>query len=90
MFQPSLPIEQEQALAASVPDLLNEAQLLQWAGVSLGKEELYFLSLSMKELVKQQPTITELRFFGKIFGSTRDYYVAESKLKQYPKMGKFC
>lgn len=51
-------------------------QYLEWAGVSLGKEDAFRLHLSMKRLAASQ-SVRQMRFWGKLLGKTRDYFVVE-------------
>lgn len=63
------------------PDLLDEANMWSWAGVSFGQLELYRLYLSIKKLALTLPEEHEtLRFWGKI--TTRsggDYTIIEGR-----------
>lgn len=61
---------------APVQDLADEANYLSWAGVDLGREEAFRLSLALKHLAASVP-VTGLRFWGKILGTGGDYIVAE-------------
>ena len=60
------------------PALLDEMVLFEWAGVGLSREEAFriYTSLCKLQLSKKLATV---RFFGKILGTTKDYYVAEAK-----------
>ena len=64
---------------APVQDLADEANYLEWAGVNLGREEAFRLSLALKHLAASVP-VTGLRFWGKILGTAGDYIVAEGVL----------
>ena len=64
---------------APVQDLADEANYLEWAGVSLGREEAFRLSLALKHLAASVP-VSGLRFWGKILGTGGDYIVAEGVL----------
>lgn len=59
-----------------VQDLTDEANYLEWAGVSLGRTETFRMHLALKHLSAKQP-VKNLRFFGKVFGTKADYYIAE-------------
>ena len=58
-----------------VADYYTLFQKLSWCGVSLGERESFLLTNSLRNLsaVLQQGQIS---FFGKIFGTEKDYYVA--------------
>lgn len=72
---------------ALVPDIMGDMDLLEWAGVNLGREEMYKLALAMESLSKQELAIpgldalsfAGLRFWGKMFGTQNDYYIIEAK-----------
>lgn len=56
----------------------DDVEALEWAGVSLGKGELYRLSLSIKKLAEGCPIGTkQLRLFGKISTRNNPYYVVQ-------------
>lgn len=60
------------------PDLMDEAAVLEWAGVSLGKTEVYRLYLSIKTLADTLPGEADrTRFFGKIYTRGEPYYIVE-------------
>ena len=46
-------------------------------GVSFSEEESYRISLSLRKLAKET-NATQLRFWGKILCSEKDYYIAEA------------
>jgi radial spoke head protein 4A len=62
-----------------VADLLDEANMLEWAGVGFSKGETFRLSLALQQLARTNTTTT-LRFWGKILGIGTDYYIAEGEL----------
>ena len=84
----------EELLPAMVPDdlhlgdVLGELAMLERAGVSFGKEENYRLFLALKRLLIKSPgvnteageKIVRVRLWGKLFGQSSDYYVAECSL----------
>ena len=53
--------------------------MLEWAGVDFGEENIYLLQKSLKRLATMSGA-TCLRFFGKIYGSQHDYWVAQGEL----------
>lgn len=59
------------------PDLVDEASILEWAGVSLGRAEIYRLYLSIKALADSIAGDNRARFFGKIYTRGEPYYVVE-------------
>lgn len=53
--------------------------MFEWAGVSFGEEETFKLSKSMKRLAVMSGA-SQLRFWGKIYGTEKDYYIIEGIL----------
>ena len=65
-------------LPVTVPDLVDEANLLEWAGISFGKGDVYRLYLSVKKLAETLPgDVGRLRLFGKISTRSSPYYIVE-------------
>lgn len=62
-----------------VADLLDEANMLEWAGVGFSKGETFRLSLTLQQLARSSSSST-LRFWGKILGIGADFYIAEGEL----------
>ncbi|CAN0129118.1 unnamed protein product [Pylaiella littoralis] len=63
-----------------VPDMLDEANMWEWGGVSFGRLETYRLYLSVKKLAESLPGEHEsLRFWGKITTRGDDYIIVEGK-----------
>ncbi len=72
---PEAPAENQ---GCKCPDLMEEASLLKWAGVSLGEGETYRLYLSIKALADSLPGDAErARFFGKITTRGQPYWIVE-------------
>lgn len=74
--------EEEEPEKLPIPNFMQQASLLSWAGVSLGEEETYRLMLSIQQLTTKKE-LQQVRFWGKIFGTKADYYVVEGKLDEY-------
>ena len=62
--------------ALRIPNLEVQSQMLEWAGVDFGEENIYLMQKSLKRLATMSGA-TSLRFFGKIYGSKLDYWVAQ-------------
>ncbi len=63
---------------SDIRDLVRDADLLEKAGVGLGKAETYRVVLALKALGDDPEFgVASVRFFGKIFGTKADYLVAE-------------
>ncbi|RHY85173.1 hypothetical protein DYB37_000799 [Aphanomyces astaci] len=66
---------------SGVSDLLDEANMFEWAGIGFSKAETFRLSLALQKLASLNGT-TKLRFWGKLLGTTADFYVAEGELPE--------
>ena len=64
-----------------MPDVTAEASMLEWAGVYFGEEEVFQLKKSMKKLALMSGA-TQLRFWGKIYGTQKDYWIVEGELNK--------
>jgi hypothetical protein len=49
--------------------------MLNWAGVNFGEDTIYMIQKSLKRLAVMSGA-QNLKFFGKIFGSEKDYWIA--------------
>mmetsp|Transcript_30348 Transcript_30348/g.51320 ORF Transcript_30348/g.51320 Transcript_30348/m.51320 type:complete len:439 (-) Transcript_30348:277-1593(-) len=72
------PEEPPEESGVKFPELLDDANLYEWASVCFGKGELYRLYLSIKKLTESLPAEVErLRLVGKINTRTLPYWVVE-------------
>ena len=62
-----------------MPNLQEQAAMLEWAGISFGEDFTILLQKSMKKLACQSGA-SQMQFFGKIFGTEKDYWVVCGKL----------
>jgi len=62
-----------------IPNLTEEASMLEWAGVKFGDDITYILQKSLKRLATLSQA-SSLRLFGKIYGLQKDYWVVEGTL----------
>lgn len=53
--------------------------MLEWAGINFGDDNVFLLQKSMKRLAVMSGA-TSLKFFGKIYGTSKDYWVAQGTL----------
>ena len=60
----------------AISDIMEDRQLLKWAGIDLGEEECYRLRQALKKLVKDK-SAKDARFWGKIYGIEGDYLIIE-------------
>ncbi|XP_060516488.1 radial spoke head protein 4 homolog A-like [Cylas formicarius] len=65
----------------SESNLLKHLFYLEQVGLGLQRQEMVFLMLSMRNLVRTEP-IGNIRFWGKIFGTIYNYLVLEAELKK--------
>lgn len=61
---------------AGVPDLLEQARVFEWAGISWGEAETFRLQKSLAKLAAET-SAENLKFWGMIKGTNADYYIAE-------------
>ena len=54
--------------------------MLEWAGVSFGEDTVFMMQKSLKRLGVMSGA-AKLKFFGKIYGTQKDYWVAQGVLK---------
>jgi radial spoke head protein 4A len=74
---------EEEPEKAPIPDFMQDFGLLRWAGVSLEEEEVMRLLLSIQALTTKSQ-LQNVRFWGKIHGTQKDYYIVEAKQDEYP------
>lgn len=60
-----------------VPDYYSIFQQLEWCGLSVSDKEAYLLTNSLRTLSSDK-NLQELKFWGKIFGRDKDYYIVET------------
>jgi len=74
------PVYDNEEPLPSVPiqDVVSDLSLLEWAGVAFSQEDAYKLSQSIQRLADEL-ALEEVKFFGKIFGTQKDYYIVEAR-----------
>jgi hypothetical protein len=70
----------ERELDTYVPDMMGEAALLKWSGVSLGESEVCKVMLAIRKLATTHPEFKSVRFFGKMLGRNADYLICECEM----------
>ena len=55
--------------------------MLEWAGLGFGEEKVLMLSKSIKRLSVLSGA-SSLRFWGKIYGKEKDYWIVEGTLNE--------
>ncbi|CAF4657953.1 unnamed protein product, partial [Rotaria socialis] len=68
----------DEALQSPLPHILEQAYYFEQAGIGLGKDESYRIWLALKQLA-DKGQIDKLRFWGKIFGTQKNYFIAEAE-----------
>jgi hypothetical protein len=63
----------------SIPDLASESKIWRWGGISFGEFDVLLLQKSLTKLARKTNS-PSMRFWGKIRGTERDYYIAEGVL----------
>ncbi|XP_012137342.1 radial spoke head protein 4a isoform X2 [Megachile rotundata] len=72
--------EEEEDKKKKKPDMLDLLYYFEQANVGLPRSEMVLLNLALRKLMSQNP-IENVRFWGKILGSPKNYYVAEADLQ---------
>lgn len=62
-----------------IPNLAEQAAMLEWAGIDFGQDNTFLLQKALKRLAVLSGA-TQLKFFGKIYGTQKDYWVVQGKL----------
>ncbi|KAK5648877.1 hypothetical protein RI129_003769 [Pyrocoelia pectoralis] len=78
----NLPESEEEILADMTRnDMLQLSYFFEQSGLGLPKNEMFALLLSMRKLIKTEP-VASIRFWGKILGLYKNYFVLEADLKE--------
>ena len=64
----------------AIPNLVEQMKMLEWAGVNFGEDNVYILQKSLKKLAVLSGA-SSIMFFGKIFGTEKDYWIAQGTIK---------
>jgi radial spoke head protein 4A len=63
-----------------IPDMMEELQLLERAGLGFGEKETFKIYSAIKKLC-QAKGASSMTFWGKVFGLKKDYYVVQAALE---------
>jgi len=74
-------VEPEEEIESPLPNLMELCFYFEQAGVGLNREEVMRVWLALKNLVDNHP-LQHVRFWGKIFGTEQNYYVAEVEYRE--------
>jgi len=64
-----------------LPDVVYEQNIFRSFGEGLSETESYQIAVALKRLLDKEP-LAKARFWGKISGTKRDYYIAETKVDE--------
>jgi radial spoke head protein 4A len=78
-------VQESAPLNVAVSDFVSQSELLSWSGVGLGRELSGQIAQSLHALAAAHPEYKSVRFWGRIFGVKRDYFIAEGYLAKHPK-----
>jgi radial spoke head protein 4/6 len=78
-------LQESAPLNAEVADFGSHNELLSWAGVGLGRELAGQIAATLPALAAAHPEYKSVRFWGRIFGVKRDYFIAEGYLAKHAK-----
>ena len=73
------PTDEPEDEELKMSDLLYEGSLFQSAGIGIRDIELFQVLVSMKTVLAANKKINSIRFFGKILGIEKNYYVLETE-----------
>lgn len=73
--------EEETEDKGELADVVSEQQVFQRVGEGLSESESFRVAVALKRLLDKEP-LAKARFWGKIFGSRRDYFIAETKIDE--------
>jgi len=77
----ALEVVQEGMRIGDVADFWEQSRMLRLAGLGFSDAESYALSLSIRKLALSRPDAKSVRFWGKVLGTERDYYIVELQLQ---------
>jgi hypothetical protein len=73
------PVAQEDK--GELPDVVSEQTVFNQFGEGLTEADAFRVTVALKRLLDKEP-LAKVRFWGKIFGSARDYYICEAKIDE--------
>lgn len=74
-------VEPEEDIETPLPNLMELCYYFEQAGIGMNREEVMRVWLALKNLVDNHP-LQHVRFWGKIFGTEQNYYVAEVEYRE--------
>jgi radial spoke head protein 4A len=73
--------EEESNNDGEVPNVIGEMAFMSQFGVGLNPQETVLVQLATERLLRKKP-LSVVRFWGKVFGADRDYYVWEAEYNE--------
>ena len=73
--------EEDQEDKGELPDISSEQKILNLFGEGVTDDEAFRVAVSLKRLLDQEP-LAKARFWGKIIGLKRNYFIAETKIDE--------
>lgn len=70
--------EEEAVNEGEVPNVIDDMRFMNEVGVGLNEVETILVQNSIQKLIRSKPLATA-RFWGKVFGIEKDYYIAEAE-----------
>ncbi|KAK3757877.1 hypothetical protein RRG08_014433 [Elysia crispata] len=74
-------VAQDDEVETPLPNIMELCFFFEQAGIGLNREEMIRIWLALKSLVDNHP-LQHVRFWGKIFGTEQNYYVAEVEYRE--------
>lgn len=68
----------DEEVSVPFPNIMEISRHFESAGIGLGREEFFRISLALKQLTADEPLVS-VKFWGKVFGTKADYIVAEAE-----------
>lgn len=72
--------QEELSTIGNLPDLRSDSKIYEWAGISFGEYDTMLLQKNLQKLASSSGA-TQLRLWGKIHGTEKDYFIAEGSLE---------
>ena len=74
-------IVQDEEVETPLPNIMELCFYFEQSGIGLNREEMIRVWLALKSLVDNYP-LQHVRFWGKIFGTEQNYYIAEVEYRE--------
>jgi radial spoke head protein 4A len=81
MYKATLSDITKASTIGDIPDIMDLSNIFEWSGITLGREEMFSIFVSIKQLVVDK-NLKSSRLFGKFYGLHNDYLVVESERRE--------